>query len=46
MDCFKIGKGVCLGCILSLCYFNLYVEYKMWNAGLNESQPGVKISEV
>ena len=41
---FKIGKGVCQGCILSLCLFNLYAEYVMWNAGLNEAQAGIKIA--
>ena len=34
MDWFQIGKRVCQGCILSLCLFNLYAEYIMWNAGL------------
>ena len=43
MDWFKIGKGVCQGCILSLCLFNFYAEYIMWNAGLDESQAGIKI---
>ena len=43
-DWFKIGKGVWQGCILSLCLFNLYVEYIMWNAGLDESQAGIKVS--
>ena len=33
-DWFKIGKGVCQGCILSLCLFNLHADYIMWNAGL------------
>ena len=46
MDWLKIGNGVHQGYILSPCLFNLYTEYIMWNAGLNESQPGVKISEV
>ena len=41
MDWFKIGKEV-QGCILSLCLFNLYVEYIMWNARLDESQAGIK----
>ena len=36
-DWFKIGKGVCQGCILSPCLFNLFAEYKMRNAGLEES---------
>ena len=44
MDEFKIGKGVCQGCILSPCLFNFYAEYVMWNAGLNESQTGIKIA--
>ena len=39
---FKIGKGVWQGCVLSLCLFNLYAEYIMWNAGLDESQGGIK----
>ena len=41
-DWFQIGKGVHQGCILSLCLFNLYAEYIMWNAGLDESQAGIK----
>ena len=41
---FQIGKGVHQGCILSLCLFNLYAEYIMRNAGLDESQAGVKIT--
>ena len=44
MDWFKIGKEVCQGCILSLCLFNLYAVYIMWNARLNESQAGIKIA--
>ena len=43
MDWFKIGKGICQGCILSLCLFNLYAEYILWNAGLNESQAEIRI---
>ena len=43
MDWFKIGKGVRQGYILSLCYFNFYAEYIMQNAGLDESQAGIKI---
>ena len=39
----KIGKGVSQGCILSPCLFNLYVEYIMRNAGLEETQAGIKI---
>ena len=41
-DWFQTGKGVCQGCILSLCLFNLYVEYIMRNAGLDEAQAGIK----
>ena len=41
-DWFQIGKGVCQGCILSLCLFNLYAEYIMGNARLNEAQAGIK----
>ena len=37
-DGFQIGKGVCQGCMLSLCLFNLYAEYVMRNAGLEEAQ--------
>ena len=44
MDWLKIGKGVRQGCILSLCLFNFYAEYIMWNAGLNEAQAGIKIA--
>ena len=43
-DWFQIGKGVCLGCILLLCLFNLYAEYIMSNAGLEEAQAGMKIA--
>ena len=43
-DCFRIGKGVRQGCILSLCLFNLYAEYIMRNAGLEEAQVGIKIA--
>ena len=42
MDSSQIGKEVCQGCILSLCLFNLYAEYVMWNAGLDEAQAGIK----
>ena len=38
MDWFQIGKGVCQGCVLSPCLFNLYAEYIMGNAGLEEAQ--------
>uniref|UniRef100_A0A8B9YT98 RNA-directed DNA polymerase n=1 Tax=Bos mutus grunniens TaxID=30521 RepID=A0A8B9YT98_BOSMU len=43
-DWFQIGKGVCQGCILSPCLFNLYAEYITRNAGLEEAQAGIKIS--
>ena len=43
-DWFQIGKGVRQGCILSLCLFNLYAEYIMRNAGLQETQAGIKIA--
>ena len=43
-DWFKIRKGVCQGCILSPCLFNLYAEYIMRNAGLDEAQAGIKIA--
>ena len=43
-DWFKIGKGVCQGCVLSPCLFNLYAEYIMRNAGLEEAQAGIKIA--
>ena len=43
-DWFQIRKGVHQGCILSPCLFNLYAEYIMWNAGLNEAQAGIKIA--
>ena len=43
MDWFKIGKGVRQGCILSPCLFNLNAEYIMRNAGLDNSQAGIKI---
>ena len=44
MDWFKMGKGVRQGYILSLCLFNLYAEYIMQNAGLDESQAEIKIA--
>ena len=44
MDWFKIGKGVCQGCILSPCLFNLYAEYIMRYAGPEEAQAGIKIA--
>ena len=43
-DWFRIGKGVRQGCILSPCLFNLYAEYIMRNAGLEEAQAGIKIA--
>ena len=43
-DCFQIGKGVHQGCILSPCLFNLYAEYIMKDAGLDEAQAGLKIA--
>ena len=43
-DWFQIGKGVCQGCILSACLFNLYEEYIMRNARLDEAQAGAKIA--
>src|SRR5574337_781871 len=43
-DWLQIGKGVCQGCILSPCLFNLYAEYIMRNAGLEEAQVGIKIA--
>ena len=44
-DWFQIGKGVCQGCILSPCLFNFYAEHIMRNAGLDESQAGIKIAK-
>ena len=44
MDWFQIGKGVRQGFLLSLCLFNLYAEYIMWNAGQDEAQAGIKIA--
>ena len=43
-DWFQTGKGVCQGCILSLCIFNFYAEYIMRNTGLEETQAGIKIA--
>ena len=43
-DWFQIGKGVCQGCILSCCLFNLYTKYIMRNGGLDEAQAGIKIA--
>ena len=44
-DWYQIGKGVCQGCILSPCLFNLYAEYIVTNAGLDEAQAGIKIAK-
>ena len=44
MNWFQIGKGVCQGFILSVCLFNLYAEYVMQNARLDEAQAGIKIA--
>ena len=44
IDWFQIGKGVCQGCILPPYLFNLYPEYIMQNAGLDEAQAGIKIA--
>ena len=44
MNWFQIGKEVCQGCIFSPCLFNLYAEYIMQNAGLDEAQARIKIS--
>ena len=43
MDWFQIGKGVCQGYILSQCFLNLYADYIMQNARLDEGQAGIKI---
>ena len=43
-DWFQIGKGVCQGCIMSPCLFNLYAEYIMRNTGLEEAQAGIRIA--
>ena len=43
-DWFQIGKGVCQSCMSSPCLFNLYAQYVMWNARLDEAQAGIKIS--
>ena len=44
MDWHQIGKGVCQGWVLPPCLFNLYAEYIMWNAELDETQAGIKIA--
>ena len=43
-DWFQIGKGVCQDCILLPCLFNLYAEYILRNAGLDEAQAGIKVA--
>ena len=43
-DWFQVGKGVRQGCLLSLCLFSFYAEYIMRNAGLEETQAGIKLS--
>ena len=43
-DCFQLGKGVCQGCILSPCLFNLYAEHILRNTGLEEAEAGIKIA--
>ena len=43
-DWFQTGKGACQSCMLSPCFFNLYAEHIMRNAGLDEAQAGIKIS--
>ena len=43
-DWFQNRKGVCQGCVLSPCLFNLYAEYIMRNAGLDEAQAGIKMA--
>ena len=45
-DWFPIGKGVCQGCILSPCLFNVYAEYIMRKAGLEEAQAGIKTAGI
>ena len=44
MDWFKIGRGVCQGSLMLPCKFNEYAEYIIWNAGLDDSQAGIKIA--
>ena len=45
MDWFQIRKGVGQGCILSSCFINLHAKYIIWDAGLDDSQAGIKIAE-
>ena len=44
IDCIQIGKGVCQGCVLSPCLFNLYVEYLMRNGGLDETEAAINFA--
>ena len=44
-DWFQVGKGICQGCIFSPCLFNLYAEYILGSARLDEAQAGIKIAE-
>ena len=44
IDWFQIGEGVCQGCMLSCCLFNIYAEYIMRKAGLEEAHAGIKIA--
>ena len=44
--CFRIGKGIHQGCVLTPCLFNLYAGYIMRNAGLDEAQAGIKIARL
>ena len=46
IDWFQIGKGVCQVCILSPCLFDLYAEYIMRNAELDEAQAGIKVARI
>ena len=46
MELFHIGKGSRQSCILSRGLFNLYVEYIIWNAGMNEAQDGIRIARI
>ena len=46
MDWFKIREGLSQGCVLSPCLFSLYAEHIMWNARVDETQPGIKIARI